>query len=63
MARMAAAEESECIRSQEDPDSPGEPNASPITRHKYVVKPQEVTEAFETINTLRYSQPAHLQGI
>jgi cleavage and polyadenylation specificity factor subunit 2 len=29
---------------------------------KYVATLQEVHEAFDSVNTLRYSQPTHLQG-
>ena len=70
MARISALEESECIRAQEAIDT-GEPtevqeNGSVITEssgsHKYVPTQKEVHEAFDTVNTLRYSQPAHLQG-
>lgn len=30
---------------------------------KYVASLQEVHDAFDSVNTLRYSQPTHLQGI
>ena len=73
MARMAAVEEAECVRTQEDPDANGEQDngtevpedsrvALKATRRKFVVNPQEAIDAFDTVNTLRYSQPAHLQG-
>lgn len=32
-------------------------------RGKYVATLQEVHEAFDSVNVLRYSQPCHLQGI
>lgn len=43
----------------------GEPEADPTpekTRGKYVANLQEVHDAFDSVNTLRYSQPTHLQG-
>ena len=32
------------------------------TNDKYVANLQEVHDAFDSVNTLRYSQPTHLQG-
>ena len=32
------------------------------SKGKYVATLQEVHEAFDSVNTLRYSQPTHLQG-
>lgn len=34
----------------------------PRKRRKYVATLQEVNEAFDSVHTLRYSQPTHLQG-
>jgi len=90
MARIAATEEAEGIRDEEDvggteeqasptgdgdvsmkdpSDSPqsGQPeeDSSPQThspRGKYIATPQEVHDSFDAVNTLRYSQPAHLSG-
>lgn len=31
-------------------------------KHKFVATIHEVNEAFDSVNTLRYSQPTHLQG-
>lgn len=42
-----------------------EPQAKPTpekTKGKYVANLQEVHDAFDSVNTLRYSQPTHLQG-
>ena len=33
-----------------------------VSKAKYVASLNEVQEAFDAINTLRYSQPTHLQG-
>jgi cleavage and polyadenylation specificity factor subunit 2 len=33
-----------------------------IVKRKFIATMQEVHEAFDSINTLRYSQPTHLQG-
>ena len=92
MARIAATEEVEGIRDEEDvggtkeqvsPDSEGDismqdqdppnspqesqPEESPqpelrSRKGKYVATPQEVHDSFDSVNTLRYSQPAHLSG-
>ncbi|KAH9071539.1 beta-lactamase-like protein [Lactarius deliciosus] len=91
MARIAATEEAEGIRDEEDVgsadeqenpvvganeepsgDSPsvsqeGHSELSPypqshLSKGKYVATPQEVHDSFNAVNTLRYSQPAHLSG-
>ncbi|KAI0068508.1 hypothetical protein BV25DRAFT_1791984 [Artomyces pyxidatus] len=89
MARIAATEEAEGIRDEEDvgsalddqkPDGEidqergtsmdeqedGQPDMEPkppsSKTGKYVASPQEVHDAFDSINTLRYSQPTHLSG-
>ena len=90
MARIAATEEADGIRDEEDvggaeeqaapsgegdahmrdpshstqdnqmeEDSPPEPH---VPKLKYVATPQEVHDSFDAVNTLRYSQPAHLSG-
>ena len=88
MARIAATEDIEGVREEEDvgDDSPSEsdhslppedtgvlsdPSPQPEDAQetkkpksgKYVATLQEVHDAFDTINVLRYSQPCHLQGI
>ena len=82
MARVAASEDVEGIRDEQDvedksseeqpsddPDTsvPDEPPQSPTTaarakKRRYVATSQQVIEAFESVNVLRYSQPCHLQG-
>ena len=85
MARIAATEEAEGIRDEEDvgsadeqekppnseprEDSPNvlqesqsESSSYPRPKGKYVATPQEVHDSFNAVNTLRYSQPAHLSG-
>ena len=91
MARIAATEEAEGIRDEEDvgtvdeqekpvvgengepsEDSPDvlQESQSEMSSHpmphspkgKYVATPQEVHDSFNAVNTLRYSQPAHLSG-
>ena len=44
---------------QMEEDSPPEPH---VPKLKYVATPQEVHDSFDAVNTLRYSQPAHLSG-
>jgi len=89
MARIAATEEAEGIRDEEDVGSAdeqekpvvganGEPSEDSVSQEsqselssypqphsskgKYVATPQEVHDSFNAVNTLRYSQPAHLSG-
>ncbi|KAN0126510.1 Beta-lactamase-like protein [Russula decolorans] len=91
MARIAATEEIDGIRDEEDVGSTEE-QAAPsdggdvhmrdpshstqdnqmeedsqtpqlhVPKLKYVATPQEVHDSFDAVNTLRYSQPAHLSG-
>ncbi|KAH9849995.1 beta-lactamase-like protein [Lenzites betulinus] len=46
--------------------SPSPPSDSPPVsyagKHKYVATIQQVHDAFDSVNVLRYSQPCHLQG-
>ena len=78
MARIATTEDVEGLREEEDvgdergqpSDADGsidetEPKESQVTGNatkKYIATIQEVHEAFDSVNTLRYSQPTHLQG-
>jgi cleavage and polyadenylation specificity factor subunit 2 len=90
MARIAATEEVDGIRDEEDvggaeeqatltndgdtpmrdlssssQDSQPEDGSLPqlhVPKGKYVAMPQEVHDSFDAVNTLRYSQPAHLSG-
>lgn len=48
-----------------EPEEAGDAEAEPTpekTKGKYVANLQEVHDAFDSVNTLRYSQPTHLQG-
>ena len=47
--------------SAEQPERAGGKRTRPRTG-KYVATVQEVNEAFDSVNVLRYSQPFHLQG-
>ena len=90
MARIAATEEVDGIRDEEDVGGPeqqatpgddgdvpmrdpssssqdgqreeGSPPRLHAPKGKYVATPQEVHDSFDAVNTLRYSQPAHLSG-
>ncbi|TFK55437.1 hypothetical protein OE88DRAFT_1651747 [Heliocybe sulcata] len=77
MGRIAAAEDVDGVRDEEDVgegdgEQEGEGNAMDETADseptkgktikKYIATVQEVHEAFDSINVLRYSQPCHLQG-
>jgi cleavage and polyadenylation specificity factor subunit 2 len=87
MARIAATEDVEGVRDEEnleddpvvgtdmlmdaedhsgaeDADTERHASARPETRkRKYVATVQEVHDAFDSLNVLRYSQPCHLQGV
>lgn len=72
MARIAVVEDVDGIRAQQDVDgTPSEQTTSgdlPETeenscRKKLVATAKEVIDAFDSVNTLRFSQPAHLQGL
>ena len=47
-----------------DEHMPGQETVPPTKeqKRKFVATIHEVNEAFDSINTLRYSQPTHLQG-
>lgn len=72
-ARIAAVEEAETIRGEEDvdykQDTSEDANADDKMdvdndfRGKFVANLDDIREAYDSINTLRYSQPAHLQGV
>lgn len=87
MARIAATEDVEGVRDEEDfegedslpqddqemQDGSQSGSASPTAervksalpeprKRKYVATVQEVHDAFDSVNVLRYSQPCHLQG-
>lgn len=69
-ARIAAVEEVEGIRAQEDVDYKHEDSkdveysmdVDDNYKKKFVATLDDVREAYDTVHTLRYSQPAHLQG-
>ena len=71
MARIAVLEEVESIRNQEYiddlhsvPDYLGIPEAKRSREFiKYIPKSQEVHDAFDSVNILRFFQPTHLQGL
>lgn len=77
MGRIATTEDVEGIRDQEDVDdeagseqeedgtleeNDGIRSAAAKKKGQYVATLQEVHDAFDSVNTLRYSQPTHLQG-
>lgn len=84
MARIAATEDVEGVRDEQDIGDESPPSedhemteeterksttpeqrrsARPEPRsRKYVATVQEVHDAFDAVNVLRYSQPCHLQG-
>lgn len=74
IARITVSEEAEDIRNQEDvvyesTHSYGEDSSEAMDtdngkdfNRKFIASVEEVRDAFESVYTLRYSQPAHLQG-
>lgn len=82
MGRIAATEDVEGIREEEDAggeevkkegedstsveptDATPQPSESISAKAtgKYIATLREVQDAFDSVNTLRYSQPTHLQG-
>ena len=83
MARIAATEDVEGLRDEEeigdegkieleqgeqpmDVDEREHVDSAPATdtapKRRYVTTGREVHDAFDSVNTLRYSQPTHLQG-
>lgn len=72
IARIATLEEIEAIRAQEDVEVGSEENQGTSATEegeskdgcskKFIASVEDVREAFEAVQTLRYSQPAHLQG-
>lgn len=76
MARIAALEEALDIRDEEDVDMKSAlPQKSedamdesinleePITKRPLIATANEINDAFQSIITLRYSQPTHLAGL
>ena len=77
MGRIAVTEDVEGIRDEEEvfddpPESPSvdeenaesgdEPLSAQDSKRKFIATVIEVQDAFDSCNTLRYSQPTHLQG-
>jgi cleavage and polyadenylation specificity factor subunit 2 len=77
MGRIAVTEDVEGIRDEEEvidepSESPSvdeenaksgdEPLSAQDSRRKFIATVIEVQDAFDSCNTLRYSQPTHLQG-
>ncbi|KAF9268160.1 hypothetical protein L218DRAFT_918519 [Marasmius fiardii PR-910] len=83
MSRIAAMEEVETIRDEQDVGDEGEKSqmdemerapqvgnmiddseAPPrnVATGRFIATSREVQDAFDSVNTLRYTQPAHLQG-
>ena len=76
MGRIAVTEDVEGIRDEEEvidepPESPspdeenagsGDSLSTQDGKRKFIATVIEVQDAFDSCNTLRYSQPTHLQG-
>ncbi|KZT38353.1 hypothetical protein SISSUDRAFT_1021621 [Sistotremastrum suecicum HHB10207 ss-3] len=68
LLKISTLEEIETLRAEEDvgdvePTENEEGSTPrPSTKHKWIATPLEVTNAFEALIPLRYSQPTHLQG-
>ncbi|KAG8218668.1 beta-lactamase-like protein [Butyriboletus roseoflavus] len=66
MARIVTLEDIEGTRDEQDiPKEESDPQPSTSrdsASHKYIATVHQVHEAYDAVNTLRYSQPTHLQG-
>lgn len=77
MGRIAVTEDVEGIRDEEEvideppesssvdeenAESGDEPFSAQDSKRKFIATVIEVQDAFDSCNTLRYSQPTHLQG-
>lgn len=70
MARIVTLEDVEGTRDEQDIPEEGSPSASDPQAQtsltppssKYIPTVNQVHEAYAAVNTLRYSQPTHLQG-
>lgn len=76
MGRIAVTEDVEGIREEEEvidepsesqsveenAESGDEPLSAQDSKRKFIATVIEVQDAFDSCNTLRYSQPTHLQG-
>lgn len=60
---MSPHEASEPQEKERAPTPQNSTSSSNPKKRKYVATVQEVHEAFDSVNVLRYSQPCHLQGI
>jgi len=60
MARIATLEDVEGTRDEQDVLDEESPTES--ASQKYIATANQVHEAYDAVNTLRYSQPTHLQG-
>ena len=58
---MDTVEEGE--QNPEETERSASPQPAKTKTGKYVATVQEVHDAFDTVNVLRYSQPCHLQGM
>lgn len=48
--------------SPEGPAPSPSPESNSVKKRRYIATAQQVIDAFEAVNVLRYSQPCHLQG-
>ncbi|KAF8450500.1 beta-lactamase-like protein [Boletus edulis BED1] len=63
MARIVTLEDVEGTRDEQDiPDGESPTVADTSSPPKYIATVNQVHEAYDAVNTLRYSQPTHLQG-
>lgn len=60
MARIVTLEDIEGTRDEQDVLDDESPVEYPFK--KYIATVNQVHEAYDAVNTLRYSQPTHLQG-
>lgn len=62
MARIVTLEDIEGTRDEQDIPGEESPTSPSSPSPKYIATANQVHEAYTAVNTLRYSQPTHLQG-
>jgi cleavage and polyadenylation specificity factor subunit 2 len=62
MARIVTLEDIEGTRDEQDVPDDESPDPQVPASKKYIATVSQVHEAYDAVNTLRYSQPTHLQG-
>ncbi|KAG7449018.1 uncharacterized protein BT62DRAFT_963819 [Guyanagaster necrorhizus] len=57
---LSVSNDSDDVNAVQEPETP--PSEDVKQKSRYIATSREVHDAFDSVNTLRYSQPTHLQG-